>query len=258
MAENQFYDEDMTRHQERVAATGDMRAQREVMLDLMNLSPGDNVLDVGSGNGIFAREVCEKIGDTGHICGIDSSEPMIAMSKAICPNGEFLLGDATDFPVQDARFDVVTASQLFCFVQDPDRTVSEMFRALKPGGRAVILDSDWGSLVWNCQNQGLMDRTIKMLMGPYADGHVPRTLSRRLIAAGFEITARQTHTVLNWTFDAESYSQQMAGFLKPMMQASNDFSDNDWETWIADQHATAKAGEYFFSLNRYIFSAVKR
>lgn len=257
MAQKRFYDEDMARQQERLAATIDMKTQREIMLSLMNLKSGDKVLDVGSGNGIFAREMAEQVGDRGQVCGIDSSEPMIAMSRAMCPNGEFLQGDATDLPVEDARFDVVTASQLFCFVQDPERAVSEIFRVLKRGGRTVILDSDWASLVWNCQNQDLMDRVIMMFTEVYSDAHVPRTLSRRLVAAGFEITDRRTHTVLNWEPDPDSYSQQTVGFIKPMMQASDDFSGEDWEAWSADQHATAEAGDYFFSLNRYLFSAIK-
>ena len=253
----QFYDEDMARQQVKVAATPDMVAQRRVMLDLLDLKEGEHVLDVGSGNGIFAREMLETVTDSGHVCGIDSAEPMVVMAAGLCPNGRFLQGDATALPVEDLSFDVVTASQLLCFVSDVDKALSEMFRALKPGGRLVILDSDWGSLVWNCRDQALMDRVITMMTGPYADAHVPRTLSRRLVATGFQITDRRAFSVLNWEPDADSYSRQTVGFLKPMMEASDEFTEEDWDTWDADQTATAEAGEYMFSLSRYIFTAVK-
>ncbi len=253
----QFYDEDMARQQVKVAATPDMVAQRRVMLDLLDLKEGEHVLDVGSGNGIFAREMLETVTDSGHVCGIDSAEPMVVMATGLCPNGRFLRGDATALSVEDLSFDVVTASQLLCFVSDVDKALSEMFRALKPGGRLVILDSDWGSLVWNCRDQALMDRVITMMTGPYADAHVPRTLSRRLVAAGFQITDRRVFSVLNWQPDANSYSQQTVGFIKPMMEAADEFNENDWDAWDADQMATAEAGEYMFSLNRYIFTAVK-
>ena len=252
-----FYDEDMARQQVKVAATPDMVAQRRVTLDLLNLKEGEHVLDVGSGNGIFAREMLELVTNAGHVCGVDSAEPMVGLATGLCPNGRFLQGDATDLPVEDLSFDVVTASQLLCFVSDVDKALSEMFRALKPSGRLVILDSDWGSLVWNCRDQVLMDRVITMLTGPYADAHVPRTLSRRLAAAGFQITDRCAFSVLNWKPDANSYSQQTVGFIKPMMEASDDFIEDDWDAWDADQKATAEAGEYMFSLNRYIFTAVK-
>jgi len=256
MAEG-FYDEDMARRQERLAATPDMAAQRRVMLDLLGLGAGERVLDVGSGNGIFAREMLEAVGETGAVCGVDSAPAMVEMAARICPNAKFLKGDATALPVEDEGFDVVTASQLLCFVADNDKAVSEMFRALKRGGRAVILDSDWGSLVWNCRDRALMDRTIAMLTGPYADAHVPRTLSRRLTAAGFGIAERRVHAVVNWQPDPDGYAQQTVGFIEPMMEASPEFTDADWETWRADQEETAAAGEFMFSLNRYIFSAVK-
>jgi arsenite methyltransferase len=199
----------------------------------------------------------EIVGERGHVCGVDRAEPMVDMAGRLCPKSLFLRGDAANLPVADLSCDAVTASQLLCFVPEIDKALSEMFRVLKHDGRLVILDSDWGSLVWNCRNQNLMDRTIEMLTGPYADAHVPRTLSRRLIAAGFEITGRHTFTVLNWNPDPDSYSQQTIGFVKPMMEASDAFTKEDWATWIADQKATADAGEYMFSLNRYIFSAAR-
>lgn len=256
MAE-EFYDEDMARRQEKLAATPDMAAQRRSILDRLALEAGEHVLDVGSGNGIFAREILNIVGDQGRVCGVDSSAAMIEMASRICPQGRFMDGDATDLPFEDQSFDAVTASQLLCFVPDNDKAVSEMFRVLRPGGRAVILDSDWDSLVWNCRNLRLMDRAIRMLTGAYADAHVPRTLSRRLIAAGFEITDRRVHAVVNWERDPESYSQQTIGFIKAMTEASPEFAEEDWNIWIADQEAVAESGEYLFSLNRYIFSAAK-
>ena len=177
----QFYDEDMARQQEKLASTPDMVAQRRIMLDLLGLKEGERVLDVGSGNGIFVREMLEIIGESGHVCGVDGAESMVNMASGLCPTGVFLKGNATDLPIEDSSYDVVTTSQLLCFVDDVGKAISEMFRVLKPGGRLVILDSDWGSLVWNCRNKELMDRVIKMLTGPYADAHVPRTLSRHLI-----------------------------------------------------------------------------
>jgi arsenite methyltransferase len=78
-----------------------------------------------------------------------------------------------------------------------------------------------------------------------------------LVAAGFQITDRRAFSILNWEPDADSYSRQTTGFIKPMMEASNEFTENDWNAWDADQKATAETGEYLFSLNRYIFCALK-
>jgi ubiquinone/menaquinone biosynthesis C-methylase UbiE len=255
--EKQFYDEDMARQQEKLAATSDMVTQRRFMLNQLRLKEGERVLDIGSGNGILAREMLEVVGESGHVCGVDSAEPMVSMATALCPNGQFLQGDATALPVEDSSFDVVTASQLLCFVSAADMALSEMFRALKPGGRLVILESDWGSLVWNCSDRSLMDRVFRLMTGVYADAHVPRTLSRRLTAAGFQITSRRSFSVINWEPGKNTYAKQLLGFIRQMMEASDDFTKDDWEAWSEDQKATAEAGEFMFSVNRYIFSAVK-
>ena len=53
------------------------------------------------------------------------------------------------------------------------------------------------------------------------------------------------------------YTQQVVGFIRLMMEASDDFTKDDWEAWNDGRKATAEAGEFMFSLNRYIFSAVK-
>ncbi len=253
----QFYDEEMSRKQEQMALTPDMKAQRELVVGLLNLKPGERVLDVGSGNGILVRELREIVGVTGHACGVDGSGAMVLMASRACPEAVFLQGDATNLPVAAEMFDAVTASQVLCFVPDPDKALSQMHRVLKPGGRLVILDTDWSSLVWNCRDQDLMDRAMALFKTPYVDPHVPRTLSRRLQAAGFEITARHTHTILNWELDDQSYSRQCAGFLEAMMKGSDDFTQADWDAWAADQQAVAAAGEYMFSLNRYVFCATK-
>ena len=77
---NEFiYDEALSLQQKKIAATPDMMAQRRVMLKHLNLKSGDCVLDVGSGNGVFASEMLEIVGDRGHVCGVDSADAMVGM-----------------------------------------------------------------------------------------------------------------------------------------------------------------------------------
>jgi hypothetical protein len=102
-----------------------------------------------------------------------------------------------------------------------------------------------------------MDRVLRLMTGAYADAQVPRTLSRRLVVAGFQITNRCSFSVLNWKPDEDTYAKQLMGFIGPMVEASEEFTKDDWEAWSDDQKATAEAGEFMFSVNRYIFSAVK-
>lgn len=252
-----YYDEEMSRQQKKVAMTTDMRKQREVVLEKLALKPGEHVLDLGSGNGIFCQEIQEIVGPTGHVTGIDNSDVMIAMAADICPQATFVKGDATALDIANESLDAVTTAQLLCFVPDIDKALSEIFRVLKPGGRLVILDTDWGTLVWNCSNTDLMTRVMAALKSPYADEFVPRTLSRRLKAAGFSVTDRVAHTILNFEPDPDTYSQQMAGYVEPIMKKSQKFASGELEQWKQDLEDKAARGEYMFSINRMIFSATK-
>ena len=52
-----------------------------------------------------------------------------------------------------------------------------------------------------------MDRVIAMMTGVYSDAHIPRTLSRRLIATGFQMTDQSAFCVLNWEPDGSLVNQ---------------------------------------------------
>lgn len=158
-------------------------------------------------------------------------------------------------PSEDQQYDLVTASQLLCFV-DVDRALGEFWRVLKHGGRVVILDTDWGSLVWNSRDEALMNRAIRRYTSPLADAFVPRALSRRLVSAGFEVTGRHTLTVLNWDPDSESYAQQSAGFIKSKPHPSSQSrigkpgatTKSCW--WIRVNTCFRSVGTYSLQANR--------
>jgi arsenite methyltransferase len=254
---NDVYDEGLARQQEELAATADMVAQRKAMLGLLNLKTGDRVLDVGSGNGIFVRDMLEVVGPDGHACGIDISEIMVGLAQNICHEAAFIKSDATDLPVDDSSYDVLTTSQLLCFVGDIPGALREFYRVLKPGGRMLILDTDWGSIIWNCRNQALMTRAIDLFTSPLDNRHTPRKLSMQITEAGFELIDRPSFSVINWKRDPDSYSEQCVGFVRQMMESSPDFTQEDWESWDSDLQETDAAGEYLFSLNRFLFAARK-
>ncbi|MEL6235303.1 MAG: methyltransferase domain-containing protein [Pseudomonadota bacterium] len=250
-----YYDEAGAEAQKRVAMTGDMRAQRQALLDRLALTRGANVLDVGAGNGIMAQEMLDIVGPEGRVDGIDSAEAMVAMARVLCPGGRFRTGSAASLPFEAAAFDAVTTAQVLCFVDDRPAALAEMHRVLRPGGRLVILDSDWDSLVWATNRPDLLARILAVVTGVYASAHVPRHLSAELRAAGFEIVDRAVHPLTAWTLEDDSYAGQLATIAADMMASSDAFSTADHADWTADQAELVAAGRFMFSLNRYIFTA---
>jgi len=254
---SEFYNAEMSTKQERMARTKDMVRQRSELMRALSPKRGERILELGSGNGIFTRELVDCVCSDGHVIGLDSSEVIIEMARHVCPDGEFVLGDAQDLPFENATFDAIVAAQLFCFLNNVDVALTEAFRVLKPGGRIVILDTDWDTLIWRNSDPDLMERMLDAYKAVYADAHLPRTLPESMMQSGFASVAVDSFVVLNTSFADDTYARQSAEFAISIMNGSPKFSAEEQESWLEDQERLDRDGGFFFSLNRYILSAIK-
>ena len=62
-------------------------------------------------------------------------------------NVQFQLGEAAQLPFDDKTFDAVMSSQVFEYLDNVSGGLQEMYRVLRPGGRVLIRDTDWGTLL---------------------------------------------------------------------------------------------------------------
>ena len=111
--------------------------------------PGQRVLDVACSTGLAARLAAPRVGEGGHVAGIDNAPRMIEVAEAVCadvlPTIEFRTGDALDLPYPGADFDLVVSNQGLHFVGDPVLALEEMHRVLVGGGRLAL--GVWLSLI---------------------------------------------------------------------------------------------------------------
>lgn len=86
-----------------------------------------------------------------------------------------------------------------------------------------------------------------------ADPHLPRTLTARLRGAGFEILRREAIPILNPEYDPETYSAGMISLVVPFVIGRRGVTREEAKAWAEDLKGLGERGEYFFSLNRYLF-----
>ncbi|MEN9631362.1 MAG: hypothetical protein RJA10_4590 [Pseudomonadota bacterium] len=133
---------------ERVLAFGSGPWYRRKALQRAGLAAGAQVLDVGIGTGLVAREALSIIGPQGRLVGVDPSAGM--MAEAALPGVELVQGRAEALPRPDASCDFLSMGYALRHIDDVAAAFAEFHRVLQPGGRLLVLEiskpaSPWGA-----------------------------------------------------------------------------------------------------------------
>jgi ubiquinone/menaquinone biosynthesis C-methylase UbiE len=245
---------------DRQYATPALVEQRRRTLDAMALQPGQTALDIGCGPGYLTLEMARQVGASGRVIAVDTSQPMLDIARARCAGEdqvEFHPADAAALPCPDASIDVAAAVQVYLFVPNLEAVVRDLARVLRPGGRAVVIDTDWDSVVWHSGDRDRMERLLGVWMGRYANARVARVLPGTLRRAGLKVEHAGAIPLVELDPGENTYSGNQVTELARYVVAKGGIPAAEAAAWEEDLRALAKRGEYFFSLNRYVFVASK-
>jgi demethylmenaquinone methyltransferase/2-methoxy-6-polyprenyl-1,4-benzoquinol methylase len=122
------------------------RLWKRHFIAISDIQPGQRVLDLAGGTGDIAALMSKRVGSHGSVVLSDINEAMLAVGRqrmedrGLVGNIEYSLADAEKLPFADGEFDAVTIAFGLRNVTDQSAALKEMFRVLKSGGRAMILE----------------------------------------------------------------------------------------------------------------------
>ncbi len=183
-------------------------AERRHMVEDLELKPGDVVLDLGCGPGLWTELLAQEVGPTGKVIGVDFSPGLIRYAVDVACAGvrdlaEFVVADFYRIPFNDDTFDAVFFGNCLAYVPDAVALLNEHRRVTRPGGRVIAKDFDGAVIIFHPLDVQLsltvLRATARALAetpsDPPFDNFVGRKLQGIFLQAGFQDVSTHTYAV---------------------------------------------------------------
>lgn len=169
---------------------------RQKGLGLLDIAPGEVILEIGVGTGYSLKEIASSVGHSGRACGLDITPQMLEITRKrlekarLIDRAELYEGDARNMPYQDNSFDAVYMASTLELFDSPDipGVLKEVRRVLKPGGRLGV-----ASLTREGREGSLFIRLYEWLhkkLPKYASCR-PIYVEKSVAEAGYQITTSE-------------------------------------------------------------------
>lgn len=229
-----------------------IQASKRLMLERTAITRGDAVLEVGCGPGTDVFEMAEIVGPDGRLVGLDASESMIAEARRRAGEHQravtFEVGDVEALPFPDATFDVCRAARLLEHLPDAGRGLSEMARVTRKGGRVVVFDFDWDTLIIDHPDK----ETTRTIVLSYSDsirnGWIGRQLPRLFKEQGLEVLSIDPIQV----FVHYALAELFLGSHLAQLKASGMLSPGQAQHWWEHLQNADRLGTLLISFTTFI------
>lgn len=249
------FDEETGQHLSNLYDAGDLAERRHQVREALDPSPGERLLSLGPGPGHEPAELAKEAGEECPIVCVDHSPTMLEMARERCQAFDwvsFQEGGATDLPLEDGSIDGAVIVQVYEYVDAIEEALDELHRVLAPGGRAVIVDSEWSTLAWHASDEDRARRVLDAFENHCERPYLARYLPGYLRQAGFEIEALEPVPQVNLSLNPDSYSWAILDLVEDSVTQWG-IDEEEVSAWAEDVRETDEDGTYFFSLMQVLF-----
>ncbi len=182
--------------------------ERRQMVEDLELKPGDVVLDLGCGPGLWTRLMAEQVAPNGKVIGADLSPSLLRYAvdvacTSVADLTAFVMADFYRIPFADDTFDAVFFGNCLAYVSHAVSLLEEHKRVTRPGGRVIAKDFDGAIIIFNPLDVQLSLNVMRAAAralaekptDPPFDNFVGRKLHGFFVRAGFREVATRTYAI---------------------------------------------------------------
>jgi SAM-dependent methyltransferase len=234
---------------------------KKLSYERLPISKESLLLDVGCGPGMDVFALAGMVGSSGLVVGFDLENTMLkqAMSTSEHSVGKshFIQGHGLQLPFQDEVFDGCRSERLFMHLDQPERTLAEMIRVTRPGGKIVVIDTDWCSLSIDTPFPAI-ERTLSeyRLTRVLKNGYSGRSLYRQFTRFGLANVQVEVYP-LSVTDPDLFYFLTMQKAIEEQALAEQWINVDQLRDWRHEIQHAAETGCFYASANMVMVSAEK-
>jgi ubiquinone/menaquinone biosynthesis C-methylase UbiE len=243
----------------RMAAFLEERSQRpdqlqvnQAVIALLSPAAGERLLEVGSGTGVLCRIAAPCVSIEGTIVGLDVSREFTAFARERAISQgltrlRHLVGQGERLPFPARSFDGAWAARLLLHASNPQAVVNDIVRVVRPGGRVVLADWDFGTVAVDHQDRELTRRVLQWRSDHHGgDNWSGRKLLRRARQAG--LTRIESSSVVYIAQDESSALTLSLWRAAEVARDGGGITAQEHDAWITDLKQRIEQRRFFASI----------